>query len=72
LMTAMAAALGAPPPRVVPSWLLTATPYVRAVMTGGLRVDSAKARRELGWVPRVPTYREGVAEIAEHYRRAAA
>ncbi len=72
LMTALAAALGAPRPRAVPSWLLTATPYAKAMMTGGLRVASNKAKQELGWVPRVASYRIGVAELAEHHQREAA
>ena len=29
-----------------------------------MRVSNAKARRELGWAPRVPTYREGVEAMA--------
>ncbi|GEL20724.1 NAD-dependent epimerase/dehydratase family protein [Pseudonocardia asaccharolytica] len=72
LMVALAAALGAPRPRVVPSWLLNAMPYVKAMMTGDLRVSTAKAKRELDWTPRLPTYREGVADTAEHYLRPAA
>ncbi|HEY9290014.1 MAG TPA: NAD(P)-dependent oxidoreductase, partial [Microlunatus sp.] len=72
LMIAIAEAIGAPRPMVVPTWVLTAMPYAKAVMTGGLRVSNAKARDELGWTPNHPTYREGVAEFAEHYRRQAA
>ena len=72
LITAMAAALGTPRPRTVPSWLLTPMPYAKAVMTGGLRVATAKAKHELGWASRVPTYRDGVAELALHYHREAA
>ena len=68
LITTMAAALDAPRPLVVPSWLLTATPYAKAVMTGGLRVSTAKARDELGWTPTWPTYREGIAALAAHYQ----
>ncbi len=72
LITAMAAALDAPRPHVVPSWLLTAAPYAKAIMTGGLRVGTAKAHAELGWAPQVPSYRDGVAELAQHDRRVAA
>jgi len=64
LLTAQAAAIGAPPPRVVPAWLLNATPYAKAIMTGGLRVSTAKAKRELGWAPQVPSHREGVRAVA--------
>ena len=72
LMTAMAAAVGAPQPLVLPSWLLASMPYAKAVITGGLRVATTKAKQELGWAPRLPTYRDGVKELAEHYRQRAA
>lgn len=64
LLTAMAEAIGAPRPRTIPSWLLTPLPYVKTMMTGGLRVSNAKAKRELGWSLRYPTYRDGVREMA--------
>jgi nucleoside-diphosphate-sugar epimerase len=72
LINAMAAALGAPTPRIVPTWLLAPVPYAKAMMTGGLRVSTAKAKHELGWAPRVPTYRDGVVELAQHYQGEAA
>ena len=68
MLTATAEAVGAPRPLTVPSWLLAATPYARAVVTGGLRVSTAKAKAELGWTPRVPTYRDGMRLLAAHYR----
>ncbi|MUL43050.1 NAD(P)-dependent oxidoreductase [Streptomonospora sp. PA3] len=71
LATAIAAAVGAPKPPAVPTWLLTSAPYAKAMMTGGVRMSSAKAHEELGWRPQRPTYREGVAELAEHYSRPA-
>jgi nucleoside-diphosphate-sugar epimerase len=72
LLTAIAAAVGAPKPRTVPSPLLLAMPYARAVMTGGLRVSNAKAISELGWTLDAPTYRDGVRLLGRHYARAAA
>jgi nucleoside-diphosphate-sugar epimerase len=60
MLTALAEAIGAPAPRTVPRWLLAATPYARAVITGGLRVSNARAVAELGWTLRAPTYREGM------------
>jgi nucleoside-diphosphate-sugar epimerase len=69
LLKSLAAAVGAPSPREVPVWLLTATPYAKAMMTGGLRVSTAKAKRELDWSPQVPSYHEGVEAIAAHYRK---
>lgn len=37
-----------------------------------LRVDSAKVKHELDWAPRLPTYHRGIADLAQHYRRATA
>ena len=64
--TAMAEAFGAPPPRRLPGWLLRlAAPYVAAFAVGtSMRVSNAKAKRELGWRPRFPTYGEGVHAMA--------
>jgi nucleoside-diphosphate-sugar epimerase len=67
LLTSLAGALGAPKPRVLPTWLLAATPYAKTIMTGGLAVSNQLAQRELGWQPQVPTYHEGIARIADHY-----
>lgn len=67
LITATAAALGAPRPLVIPAWLLNAAPYAKAIMTGGLRVSNAKACDELEWAPRWPTHRDGIATLVAHY-----
>ncbi len=64
MIVATAEAVGAPKPLVVPGFVLALTPYARAIMLGGLRVSNAKAKAELGWAPLVPTYREGLAELA--------
>ncbi len=69
MLAATAEAVGAPRPRTVPSWLLAVTPYARAVVCGSLRVSCAKAKTELGWEPRVPTYRDGMRLLANYYRR---
>ncbi len=57
---AMAAAIGAPPPRHIPVWLARifggSTVGGMAVLRGA---SNAKARRELGWAPGFPSYREG-------------
>jgi 2-alkyl-3-oxoalkanoate reductase len=57
----LAAAVGAKPPRHVPGWLarLLAGEVVVAMMTEGRGASSAKAKRELGWTLRYPTWREG-------------
>ncbi|HET7357570.1 MAG TPA: NAD(P)-dependent oxidoreductase [Nocardioidaceae bacterium] len=68
LMTELARALDTRPPLALPGWALAATPYIRTVMRGGVCASNAKARRELGWAPQVPSYRDGVARIAKHHR----
>ncbi|MGC3859906.1 NAD-dependent epimerase/dehydratase family protein [Micromonospora chersina] len=60
----LAAAFGARRPWRVPSWMLRPIPYAHAMMTTSMRVSNAKAKRELGWAPGVPTYREGIPLIA--------
>ncbi|HKE74883.1 MAG TPA: NAD(P)-dependent oxidoreductase [Acidimicrobiales bacterium] len=64
--TAMAAALGTPAPRRVPRWAFRlAAPYVATfALDTTMRVSNAKAAAELGWRPRFPTYRDGVAAMA--------
>jgi nucleoside-diphosphate-sugar epimerase len=61
----LAAALGAPPPRRVPAWL--ARPLLggqgMVLMTTARGMSNAKAKRELGWAPRHPSWREGFAEV---------
>jgi len=58
-----AAALGAKPPRSVPTWLaklVAGSPTVRlALETRG--ASNAKAKRELGWQPAHPSWRQGFA-----------
>jgi nucleoside-diphosphate-sugar epimerase len=60
----LAVALGARPPRRVPEWI------GRLVMGSGLDMSTqargaanAKAKKELGWTPRYPTWREGFRTI---------
>jgi nucleoside-diphosphate-sugar epimerase len=56
-----AAAVGAKPPRRVPKWLarLAAGQVAVAMMTEGRGFSNAKARRELGWELRYPSWRQG-------------
>jgi len=59
----LADALGAPPPRRVPVWLARLVAGSAAVMMGteSRGASNARAKRELGWTPRHPTWREGFA-----------
>jgi nucleoside-diphosphate-sugar epimerase len=61
---AFAEALGAKPPRRLPKWLarIAAGPQVVSYATELQPVSNAKARRELGWQPRYPSWRQGFRE----------
>jgi nucleoside-diphosphate-sugar epimerase len=69
-----AARLGAPAPRHVPVWLakwLAGEPAV-AYFTKSTRTTNARFRRDFGWVPRYPTYREGLDQVAVAWKNEAA
>jgi nucleoside-diphosphate-sugar epimerase len=57
----LAQALGAKPPRRLPTWLarLLAGETVTVMSTEARGASNAKAKRELGWTPRYPTWRTG-------------
>lgn len=57
----LATLLGAKPPRRVPEWIgrLAAGEQLVSMMTEGRGASNAKAKRELGWNPMYPTWREG-------------
>ena len=55
---------GLPKPMTVPLWLTRPMPYAHTVMSTNMRVSTAKAERELGWTPRHPSSREGLAALA--------
>jgi nucleoside-diphosphate-sugar epimerase len=59
-LDAIADEIGARRPMRVPAWLVRAIPYLGMLMTSSYRVSNAKAKRELGWSPTVPSYRDGV------------
>jgi 2-alkyl-3-oxoalkanoate reductase len=60
-LPAFAQAVGAKPPRRVPVWLarLVAGPVAVIMGTDGRGASNAKARRELGWTPSYPSWRQG-------------
>jgi len=64
LIEGIALARNAPRPVPLPGWALrAAAPYAGMMMTGvNMHVSNAKAKRELGWTPRYPTFREGLAD----------
>ena len=57
----LAQVAGAKPPLRVPAWLgrLLAGEFVVAQMTSSRGSSNEKARKELGWEPRYPSWREG-------------
>jgi 2-alkyl-3-oxoalkanoate reductase len=57
----LARAVGAPPPRRVPVWLVRmfAGEAGVALITDARGADNSRAKAELGWEPRWPTWREG-------------
>jgi nucleoside-diphosphate-sugar epimerase len=73
-LPAVAAMLGAKPPFHLPKWLarIAAGEHLVAMMTQSRAGSNAKARRELAWRPRYPSWRAGFAEIAGHEARLAA
>jgi 2-alkyl-3-oxoalkanoate reductase len=60
----LASALDAKPPRRVPRWLarLAGGETATAMMTEAKGASNDKARRELGWQPRYPSWRQGFAQ----------
>jgi nucleoside-diphosphate-sugar epimerase len=67
----LAEALGAKPPRRVPRWLARLIGGDLAVMMGteARGASNVKAKRELGWTLRYPTWRQGFAEVYAAPRR---
>jgi 2-alkyl-3-oxoalkanoate reductase len=61
MLLELARALGAKPPRRVPAWLVRvlAGKGAMEIMTQARGISSEKAKRELGWTPRYPSWRTG-------------
>ena len=60
-------AVGGPPPRHFPVWLarIMAGKIAVGMMTEMRGSSNAKAKRELGWRPRYPSWRQGFVAPAE-------
>jgi nucleoside-diphosphate-sugar epimerase len=67
-LPALASMIGAKPPRRIPRWLARrlAGEWLVATMTESRGASNAKAKRELGWHLRYPSWRQG---FAESYRQ---
>ncbi len=67
LLRHFAEALGTPPPRHLPRWVARALLGRGALeaLTTSMNTSNAKIRRELGWAPAYPTYREGIPSMIE-------
>jgi nucleoside-diphosphate-sugar epimerase len=65
-----ASKLGAPPPRRVPVWLAKwlAGEQAVAYFTRSTRTTNARLRRDFGWAPRYPTYRQGLEQIVAAWK----
>jgi len=64
----LAAELGVRRPWRVPAWMLRPIPYLHTLMTTSMHVSNAKAKRELGRTPAVPTARDGIPLVAKPSR----
>ena len=64
-LPALAAMIGAKPPRHIPRWLarILAGEHMVVLMTEARAGSNAKARRELGWRPAHASWRQGFAEV---------
>lgn len=65
-----ARSLNAPPPRSIPAWLarIIAGKYAVSLFTQSVRTSNSLFRNELGWVPRFPSYKEGLDEVVEMWK----
>jgi 2-alkyl-3-oxoalkanoate reductase len=64
-LSALAAMLGARPPRRIPKWLarIAAGEHIVMLMTEARAGSNAKAKRDLDWRPRHASWRRGFAEV---------
>jgi nucleoside-diphosphate-sugar epimerase len=61
----VAATFATPKPMTVPLWLLrVVAPCLHVMLVSSMCPSNAKAKRELGWTPTFPTYRDGIRALA--------
>ena len=71
-MSQLAAAISAPRPRSIPTWIVNlAAPIIAEMGSARLPLANSKAKRELKWSLRYPTLRSGMAELHSSAVRAA-
>ena len=68
----LAKALGAKPPRIPPLWLTKMTGSIGDTLGRSHRLSNAKFRQASGWVPKVPSVREGWKLLAEELKKGSA
>jgi nucleoside-diphosphate-sugar epimerase len=73
-LPALATMIGAKPPRHLPAWLarLAAGEHIVVMMTQARAGSNEKAKRDLGWYPAHPSWKQGFAEIVRERGAAAA
>ncbi|AHG89032.1 NAD-dependent epimerase/dehydratase [Gemmatirosa kalamazoonensis] len=67
--TALAAALGAPPPRPLPRWLTRLGGSTLELLSRSQRMSNRKLRAAAGWAPRYTSVREGFAAVERRILR---
>jgi nucleoside-diphosphate-sugar epimerase len=66
VIAGLARQAGAPKPFSVPLWVpRLLSPYMAGFMSIRLALSNAKARAEMGWAPKYPTWREGLAAVVD-------
>jgi len=67
VVEAIAEFTGSPKPLRVPAWLpRLLAPYLARIMSIEMPLSNDKAKAELGWRPRYPTMRDGLAQMLPH------
>jgi nucleoside-diphosphate-sugar epimerase len=69
-LTEFAVRLGAPAPRRVPAWLAKWFAGEKTVeyFTRSTRTTNGRFRRDFGWAPNYPTYREGLEQVVAAWK----